>query len=267
MAQKAKIFINSSAQGELRTLREKTFEFLKDKLGHDPQMYEKNFGPWPAYVNSVQRCLDKVGECEIFLLYIYNKAGTIVPAERKTVTHLEFLKAYRQQKEIIVFAEKETKSVFFHMFKQPLEEAAQSYLEQHGRPHPSLLDVVQSIPDRPTDMYDDYTWVILYDLLEKGIYFEDLTVNDNGEFEIDFTLNCLSDYLSDMLRRGAAMLPVAEEFISATELVSQYDDYRDLAVELMRTVENVSIRDWRDFLAVLKEKMRGGEILTSQKIY
>lgn len=56
-------------------VRESIFDYLKNQLGHEPLMYEKNFG-WTNHKSSIDICLEKVRESDIFLLLVSDRSGT-----------------------------------------------------------------------------------------------------------------------------------------------------------------------------------------------
>ena len=98
-AEPAKIFISSAAEERLSRLREEIHTELTN-MEHNPQMYEKDFGPWPPQ-ELVQNCLDHVLRSDIFLLFVSQKAGSYIPEYKATVTHCEFQKAHQNNKYFI----------------------------------------------------------------------------------------------------------------------------------------------------------------------
>lgn len=256
MATKTKIFISSSSQPELTSLRNDVFVFLNE-LGHEPMMFEKNFGPWTIFDrNSIYRCLRMVSDSNIFLLFIHNKAGTYLKHEKKTVTHLEFLKAFDQKKLILVFVEKNIIQTYFNRVKQLIDESITKYIKASGsKPN---QDVMLEFASKATDAIsrpeiDPYIWLFIRDIVEKNMYCEN--------FELGMSVrDLLKDYLSDMLRGGSLLIPFEQSIDENVRRLSIYEDFDELVQQLLGTCKYGMIDDWRSFLTLLREKMKGGVI-------
>ncbi len=252
MAIKAKIFISSAEQTELKDLRDEIFSLLK-QLGHEPLMYEKNFGPWPTYdKDTIQHCLDMVDASDIFLLFVYNKAGNYLESEKKTVTHLEFLQAYEKRKLILVFVEGKTRQTFFSKIHPPLTKMINEYQEKEGS-YPAIDTLVGFTREIIDSDVDSYIWVFLNDIIEKNIYCEPFSISVSVEVQ-------LKDYLSDMFRRGSSLIPRKEDFKEYSNRILIYEDFEDLVNTVVNNIEVRSVKDWRIFLAILRDKLKGGVI-------
>jgi hypothetical protein len=257
MATKVKIFLSSSAQDELKQLRSDTFDHLT-AIGHDPKMYERNFGPWPRH-EFIRRCLEVVNQCEMFILLIANAAGSYLPKEDKTVTHLEFREAVKGKKEIIVFVEPVISKFFLDNLNRPLYQMVmENKMENNGR-EPSVYECIKKVlptinPELIPDKVDDYTWAFLYDIYCEGIWFEPLFENTK-EF-----LSFLSEYLSDILRRGTQYTPIESALEQDLIDAQEYRSFQMFLLGILKLAQGGTITDWKSLLKILRRYMRGGNI-------
>lgn len=257
MARKARIFISSSSQPELNALRNEIYRLLYE-LGHEPVMYEKNFGPWAIYDrDSIYRCLRMVTESNIFLLFINNKAGSYLKKEKKTVTHLEFLKAFEEHKLILVFVEDNIRQTYFSKIK-PLMDKTIAIYQKSNVCEPDgeiLLEIAQKVNDKVgSPDIEPYTWLFIRDLVSKNIYCE--------SFSLGVSVNTLiKDYLSDFLRGGSLLIPMENSIKENLERIAIYEELDELVHHLLESCHIGQVHDWRTFLTVLREKMKGGEIV------
>ncbi|WP_047153357.1 DUF4062 domain-containing protein [Aneurinibacillus tyrosinisolvens] len=259
MADPTKIFISSVAQDTLTRIRSDVFRTFSE-LGHQPEMYEETFGPWTSDADGVTHCIRKVNDCHMFLLFVHNKGGTYLENAGKTVTHLEFIEAHAKQKLILVFIEDSVKKRYFQDVKWIILEFIGNYTREHGRkPHQrSIFEMLKGqagnnnsgIPS-PSEV-DPYVWVFLYDIIEeKGLYAESLYLGVIVDWK---------QYASDIMRRGAILIPHSEQLKKSAELASSYGEFSDLAFNLLGKIEIKSIPDWSRFLASLRNRIIGGEI-------
>lgn len=74
------IFISSVAHDSLTEIRKTVFDELK-KIGHEPIRFEDTM----RYIHedAIQTCLEYVSKSDIFLLFIADKAGSLVINEGK----------------------------------------------------------------------------------------------------------------------------------------------------------------------------------------
>ncbi|EFM09660.1 conserved hypothetical protein [Paenibacillus curdlanolyticus YK9] len=254
-----KVFISSVAQDELSPLREKAFADLA-RLGHDPQMFEKNFGPWPMNASGVKHCLDKVSECDLYFLYMHTRGGSMTPSGQ-TVTHLEFLQAVKENKELILYA---TAPILDHYFRN-VRWAIKGYLENQKKATgkiPDNREVVDyleiqselsgsSIPSK--HVYEMYVWVMLHDIIDKhGLYVEALPLGSEVPWE---------SYLSDKLRQGLNLLPKAPALMESVQLANQFGHYTDFSLRVL--LDHLSITDFINLPRLLNRVIRalhGAEI-------
>lgn len=251
MAARTKIFISSVAQDDFTPLRKDVFAKLRE-LGHEPVMFEENFGPWPAHADPVKTCLEHVEQSDIFLLFLKNKAGTYMKKSERSVTHLEFLHARKHKKTILAFADSVIVTLYFQQVRKTIEDCAATYESDHKRPprFGDMLDMLGANAAIPS-FVDAYIWLFMHDLVQKGVYVESLTTGVG----IDWAA-----YFSNLLRRGAMLLPEADMMDHNAKMVELYADFRALASELIPLVEIGGPREADKFLTLLQSKVKGGII-------
>lgn len=248
---KTKIFISSVNEDGLKPLRQKVFHQLR-QLGHEPVMWEENLGPWPGHVDPVLRCLDAVQESDIYLLFIGSRAGTYDWNAMRTVTHMEFIKAYEQGKLILVFADIDVKRSYFGTVKPLLEQYIEKYMATETRfPSPSHLVEILQDDDRIPAGIDPYVWYLYYDMTQRKVYIDDLTLGVPIDWEM---------YFSDLLRRGSLLLPL-EDYIEQTALrLDQYDDAFELITSLLPSLQIMEIEQPEKALEKIRTMLKGGTI-------
>ena len=130
MNNSSKVFVSSSSQPELRTIREKLHESLKE-AGHNPLLFEDNgFGIYSS--DSVEDCLKKVRQCDVFILLISNKAGSFTPKDPNiTVTYAEYATAVQTNKIIIPVIDTNIFSFYREHLRDLISEKYETYLTLH----------------------------------------------------------------------------------------------------------------------------------------
>lgn len=248
---KTKIFISSVNEDGLKPLRQKVYHQLKH-LGHEPLMWEENLGPWPGHVDPVHRCLEAVEDSDIYLLFIGSRAGTYDANAMRTITHMEFIKACEQGKLILVFADTEVKQRYFGIIKPILEQCIEKYVTAESRfPSPThLIELLQGDPRIPAGI-DPYVWYLYYDMTQRKIYIDDLTLGVPIDWEM---------YFSDLLRRGSLLLPL-EDYIEQTSLrLEQYDDAFELITSLLPSMQIAELEQPEELLEKIRRMLKGGDI-------
>lgn len=246
-----KIFISSVHEDGLKPLRHHAFKELA-ALGHEPLMWEQNLGPWPASVNPIVKCLEAVESADIFLMFVGNHSGTYDKAAQRTVTHMEFLKAFDRGKTILVFVDAGVKALFFSRAKWAIDEYTEHHLNESGRyPAPDSIVAALKLRDDLPDAVDPYVWFLLHDLAARNVYLDDLSLGVPIEWKT---------YLSDLLRRGALLLPLQHSIADHGSRLEQFDDtFRFLTDHIPRL--RISIDGQGDaLLASLQGMMPGGVI-------
>jgi hypothetical protein len=240
---KAKIFISSVAQDSLKQLRESMWDILRD-LGHEPMLFERNFGAWDSHTNPVQKCIECVRESDALLLFISNKAGTFYERSQRTVTHMELIEACAKRKTVLVFVDRIVKAEYFAKAKWIIEEYVESYkAETSSFPKASDIVAVLSRADLSPSV-DPYVWFFLHDIVGRGIYFEDLNLAVAPDWKM---------YFSDLLRRGLQLMPFKDAIETNERQLDQYDHFYDILTSVIPSLE---ITGFRNLKALLKSFQR-----------
>lgn len=248
---KTKIFISSVNEDGLKPLRKTVFRELVS-LGHEPIMWEENIGPWTASTDPVSQCLDAVEQSDIYLLFIGGKAGTYDTKAERTITHLEFIKAYDQRKTILVFGDVEVKSFFFRSVKRLIEPFIDRYISKEKRfPSPQQMMNALAGENNLPQHIDPYTWYLLYDITMRGIYIDDLSLGVPIEW---------SSYFSDLLRRGSLLLPLAESIQQNNERLDQFDEAIEFMAGVLPALQITGLRQPEDFLKQIMDRLGSGMI-------
>lgn len=251
------IFISSVAQDSLTSIRKSAFEAIHS-MGHKPVRFEDSM----RYIHedSVQTCLEYVSKSDIFLLFIADKAGTMLEDEGKTVTHLEFLRAYHEKKRLIVYVFDEVLNTYFQQIRPQILKAIESYVQEHNKAPDSMLHLIDQNIDVQSFHVEPYVWYFLYDLEQKGIYFEKCSIGT----EIASNIKA---YFSSLFKESIQLLNIRPEIEESIEHVQVYGDYYEYSLELIGLLHNGEISDWRRFLAILRSQMTGFDIFAQQTKY
>lgn len=248
---KTKIFLSSVNEDGLKPLRQHTFRELQE-LGHEPLMWEENLGPWPMHVNPVVKCLEAVEASDIYLLFIAAKAGTYYQGAKRTVTHLEFIKACDKGKTVLVFADIEVKALFFGKAK-PRIDAYREHMKLEARRYPEpeeLIAMLAGHDDLPKHI-DPYVWFFLHDMMTRGVFVDDL----RHGVPIDWRT-----YLSDLLRRGTILLPLESSFLANQRRVELLDEAFQTVSDIVPLLRLAPLPEWSAFLRTIVKRMDGGRI-------
>jgi len=248
---KAKIFISSVNEDGLKRLRKEAFDELR-QLGHEPVMWEENLGPWPAYADPVSKCLEAVGEADIFLLFVGSRGGTYYKEAQRTVTHMEFIQAHDKGKTILVFADTSVKAAFFGTVRKWIDDFLEQYMTESGRP-PSTDEVLAALRHHPgvPSHVDPYVWFLLHDLSVRNVYMDDLSLG----VRIDWPT-----YFSDLLRRGSMLLPLKHSIIENGRRLAQSDEAFRLLSELASLQPKADGPDYEAVLGAVASRMTAGRI-------
>ncbi|MFE5323777.1 DUF4062 domain-containing protein [Paenibacillus sp. NPDC056579] len=243
--------MSSVGQDDLRPIRNAVFEELS-AMGHAPLMYERNFGPWDSHRDSVVRCLEKVEQSDIFLLFIKDKGGTFYPDYDRTITHLEYMQAARLNKTILVFVETSVKNAFFGTVKPILEDITNRHVERTGG-YPKAADVTAALKGHHQipPYVDPYVWFLIDDLVKKGVYFEDLSLGVAINWR---------DYFSDLLRRGVLLLPLEmtfEAYIKQIQIYEEFQLFIDLSIPVF---QQLPIQNTASLFRIFMNHLKGGVI-------
>lgn len=251
MATRTKLFLSSVAQDDFTRMRRHVFDELT-ALGHEPVMFEANMGPWTSETDPIRQCLAAVHASDIFLLFIKDKAGTYRKDAERTVTHLEFLQAFKSQKTILAFVDEGVMKTYFGQAKRLIADLTATHLADYRRlPSPeTLMEELRRSSGLPAHI-DPYIWFFLDDLVQRGIYCEPLSPGVSPDWK---------SYFSDLLRRGTLLLPLARDMDQNARLARQYADLSELASSLVDTLDIGGFRHIDRFLSVVKKNIKGGFI-------
>ncbi|MCL6586052.1 MAG: DUF4062 domain-containing protein [Anoxybacillus sp.] len=251
------IFISSVAQDALSAIRNSVFEELK-KMGHEPIRFEDSM----RYIHrdAIRTCLEYVSRNDIFLLFIADKAGTFLEDEEKTITHLEFLRAYHENKHIIMYVHDVVLNAYFQLIRPQIKQSITHYLSEHGKEPDSLVKFISENVKEQTHVAENYIWYFLYDAEQKGIYFEKCSLGIEA-------ISNIKSYLSTLFKESIQYLNIRSEIERSLEHVELYGDFYELSLELISLLHNGQITNWRRLLALLRSKMIGCNIYSSNTKY
>ncbi|WP_144653886.1 hypothetical protein [Siminovitchia fortis] len=196
----------------------------------------------------------------IFLLFIADKAGTMVADEGKTVTHLEFLRAYSEKKRLIVYVFDHILDMYFREIRPKIRKALDKHIEEYEKEPESMVNFINECIDVQSIAVDPYIWYFLYDADQKGIYFERCSIG------ADITSN-ITSYLSSLFKESLQYLNIRSEIEQSLEYVNVYGDYYEKSLEIISLFHKGKIENWRSFLAILRSQMSGFNILSLRTKY
>jgi len=248
---KAKIFISSVHEDGLRRLRKEAFDELRS-LGHEPLMWEENLGPWPSGTDPVSKCLEAVGEADLFLLFVGGRGGTYYRDAQRTVTHMEFIKAFDKGIPVLVFVDETVKSAFFGAVRKWMDDFLEQYAGESGKP-PSpdvLLKALGQLPGVPSHV-DPYVWFLLHDLAVRNVYMDNLSLG----VRIDW-----KTYFSDLLRRGSMLLPLRHSILENGRRLEQSETAFRLLSEVSALQKKPGGMNFGEILTTIVNSMKGGVI-------
>ncbi|TDQ36380.1 DUF4062 domain-containing protein [Aureibacillus halotolerans] len=250
MFTKTKIFISSVAQDSLAPLRVSMWDHLKE-LGHEPILFEKNFGAWDVHTHPVQKCIECVRQSDAFLLFISNKAGTFYEQSQRTVTHMELIEACNRQKTILVFVESDVKKEYFGRAKGFVEEFVDSYKDETAA-FPKASQIVETLRSCELSPHiDPYIWFFIHDIERRGIYFEDISLAVANDWKM---------YFSDLLRRGIQLMPFKDAIETNEAQLEKYDLFFDTLTSIIPTINIKGFHNLEVFLESLQHSVHGDNV-------
>lgn len=226
--------------------------------GHEPIRFEDTM----RYIHedSIQTCLEYVSKSDIFLLFIADKGGTMVVDEGKTVTHLEFLRAYHENKRLIVYVFDQVLDTYFQQVRSQIKKALDKYFHEQGKEPDSMFNLINECLYKQSMSVDPYIWYLLYDAEQKGVYFERCSIGTE-------VVSNITAYLSSLFQESLRYLNIRSEIEQSLEYVNVFGDYYEKSLELISLFHNGQISNWRTFLAVLRSQMSGFDILSLRTKY
>ncbi|WP_167859753.1 DUF4062 domain-containing protein [Paenibacillus cymbidii] len=253
---KTKIFLSSASQPSFSHTRNTSFEKLR-LLGHDPLMFERNFGAWHNGEDSISRCIRMVSECDIFILFIGERAGSITSYGR-SVTHLEFEQALAEGKPVLVFVEPDIKAEYLGNMKYVIDDYIATS-RSGGSGKPASNEIVRFIATNkprisPSQQHvDDYVWYFLHEIMaEEKIFVENLLPGVQIDWE---TL------LSDMLRDGVEMLRNKKDIVRTLVQTKELQHYKKSMSHIIPFLRVGSESDLPHLLAAFKNSALGNTIV------
>lgn len=229
------IFISSVAQDSLTSLRKEIAKKLQD-VGHHVICYEESIHF--TELDSVKTCLNYVENSDLLLLFIDNKAGSLIVSEGKTVTHLEFLKAFEEGKQILVYVNHTIKSEFF------------GFLTELKNKHDLYESSFKTFCDELTRLtlthiQDSYVLAFLYDAYVKGFYLHTMNLG------LD-TVQQVKTHLSVMMKEGLQYLSLKTSIDQAFHHFQMYGDFYENSLKFLEVVRKGEIIDSRRLLSRLR---------------
>lgn len=221
---------------------------LLRELGHEPMLFEKNFGAWDSHIKPVQKCIDSVRQSDAFFLFISDKAGTFYEESQRTVTHMELIEACNRHKTILVFVDSEVKKEYFAKAKGIIEEYTEAYkAETTSMPKASEIIEVLRVAELSSHI-EPYVWFFIHDIAARNIYFESLDL----AVPVDWKM-----YFSDLLRRGIQLMPFKEAIETNERQLERYDQFYDLLISAIPNVSVTKFRNLNAFLESFQSSIKG----------
>ncbi|MFC7395178.1 DUF4062 domain-containing protein [Scopulibacillus cellulosilyticus] len=254
MPESAKIFISSAAEDHLTQLREGIHTELKT-MEHNPQMYEKDFGPWPPQ-ELVENCLEHVLRCDIFLLFVSQKAGNYDSRYNATITHCEFQKAHQNNKYIIVFVEDYIYNLFWNDLRFTIAEMVESYKKEHNMEPDTYRDIAEAAWNKHPETsksIDSYVWGFLYDIYKKGYYLEQISLG------VD-TVKIIKKYFSDLFRQGSKYLAFQKDIDEQIAEGPIYRKHAEFTSKMISYLQDGEIQKPKMFLEYLQRFLKKGTV-------
>lgn len=232
------IFISSVAQDSLTSLRKEVANKLQD-VGHHVIWYEESI--YFTELDSVKTCLNYVEKSDLLLLLIDNRAGSMIASEGKTVTHLEFLKAVEEGKQILVYVNRTIQSEFF-AFLPELKNKHDLYESSYE----TFCDELTKLT--LTHIQDSYVLAFLYDVYVKGYYLQTMNMG------VDIVLQ-VKTHLSVLMKKGLQYLSLEASIDQAFHHLQMYGDFYENSLKFLEVVQKGEMIDSRRLLSRLRNLM------------
>lgn len=272
MNNSSKIFVSSSSQPELRIVREKLHESLKE-AGHNPLLFEDNgFGIYSP--DSIEDCLKKVRQCDIFILLISNKAGSFTPKDPNiTVTYAEYATAVQTNKIIIPVIDTDIFSFYREHLKDLITEKYENYRSFYDSEPEYTSEIVSeliselSITNSPLHKriqesgVDDFIWSFIFDVYGQNTWTYDYTIQD-PEMICKFVKESLSKILQEVAPFFNQQYEVKERLAAFQNLTA----YKESVPLFLQCIQNGEL-NLKLFLKTLSDYLSGGEIQKNTSAY
>ncbi|PKU50093.1 DUF4062 domain-containing protein [Lysinibacillus fusiformis] len=264
MTNPAKIFISSANEPALREIRKELKASLTN-AGHRVLIFEDgDFAPWDK--DTLQTCIDKVKECQIFILLIGEKSGTYLNNLKTTPTYIEFHTAVEEGLYIIPYVQCDVKNNYLWYMQSEIKQKIEIYERENGRRPNELSEIVGEIIESHTEKeklngIDSFVWEFISDVEYKCGWLYSLDYKNKDEFYEE-----VKHYLSTQLAIGIKFVPLKEEIISNAGYVEEYQKFQRYTNNLLSLLDGGIVKDWERFLAFIVRELRGGKIV-DQKGY
>lgn len=262
MPNPAKIFVSSAYDDDLKPLRQDLKAHLESS-GHQPLLFEENFYPWAD--DTMETCIQKVKECDIFILLVNNYVGTYWEEAKTTPTYEEFFTAIEEKKYVIAFFDEKIKRVYDEHIKTPLNKRYKEYMETNHREPNYTMDIVEEViqnnlGDAQRDMlkekrFHPFLWAFIFDVQRARVWTEDLIISRSPEF-----YQKINGYFSDHLGQGIKLIPHKESMAVNADAAKVLRQYQEYTTSLLSFIDNGKVVDWEEFLNTARVQLSGGQI-------
>lgn len=245
-----KIFISSVSKG-LEDIRLQVGDFIRN-LGHNPIIFEdKAFAKNQADL-MLTTCIKEVEDSQIYVLIIGREVGYIVPAQNKSVTHLELRKAIASNKTIYVFVEQYIKELYFNEYLRIFKELRDKEPHRTQGTAPSLDEVMRKLKvsidkrvfDILNDAYQVVPWIYGFQNAEEIV--------QTLKSELSATLASHIDL------KNKKQIQSIEYVITAADRFKQYNIFLDDFFPLLNGI--IPINDKDEMLRKVQSNLKGGMI-------
>ncbi|WP_332696993.1 DUF4062 domain-containing protein [Halalkalibacter lacteus] len=272
MSNSTRIFVSSSSQVELQTIRQKLNDSLKE-AGHYPLLFENNgFGLYSS--DSIEDCLKKVRECDVFILIISDKAGSLTKEDPNiTVTYAEYTTALAQNKLIIPVIDSKIYKFYTEHLQDYIWESYNNYRQEFDSEpqytHDIVKEVLNDINDNNTPLAnkldkinaDDFIWSFVFDVYDQTNWTYNYSIGESEEI-CEFVKEALSKVLQEVVPYYNNQYEVNKR-LAAFESLSNFKESVPLFLQCINNGElNLKL-----FLKTLKDYIHGGEIQRNASAY
>jgi len=247
---KLSIFISSVAQDSLSSLRDSATRELAAN-GHHVIRFEDSMQF--THTDSVETCLKYVSKSDILLLFIDTKSGSIIKPENKSVTHLEFTRAYDEGKKILIYVNSSVLNEYFSLLPK-LKDIHETYENNFNEFYQALSSFETSV------IQDKYVLAFLYDAYTKGYYFTTFNLGVDNIEKIKI-------HLSSLMKEGLLYLSLKEEIDQAFEHFQTYGSFYENSLKFLEVVQNNEILYPRLLLSRLRAQQTELNVYKNPTIY
>ncbi|WP_299092067.1 DUF4062 domain-containing protein [uncultured Metabacillus sp.] len=242
-----KIFISSSSQQTLQSLRERIKTALEN-AGHETVMYE--YGDIGLYTDDPnQDCLDKVKDSDVLVLFISNKAGSLSRSNPNiTITYAEFMTALKNDKIVIPIVETQILNFYKEHIKDELDRAINKFEEEHDHEPRFTFPIVKALledhKNRDSVLHkkiegmsvDEFIWAFVHDCYKLTRWTYNYNIADTPDL-----CNFLLKVLSQVLRKSTKFYLHEKEITQNLVLYDELSVYQDSVSNFMKCIMNSTL--------------------------